>query len=184
MLSKESKLRVLENFYALDYIFFGKPVKTLKSCCPVLKEEYVSVKGALLSVFIEMLKMINHSPAPIKEQVNKKVLFKVSREAAKFARRNAEKLIKTEKAKADIKAEIKQSLIENKNVNVTELTASKIREKAFRLAVDNVLIARIITESRELKGLNNVEGQIVENAYKVLRDGLCESAILLLNSDE
>lgn len=184
MLSKESKMRVLENFYALDYVFFGKPVAKLESCCPVLKEEYMSVKGALLSVFIEMLKMIDHSPEPVSEQVNKKNLLKFAREAARFGRRSAEKLVRTEKAKADIKAEVKEALQENKDVNLSALTTSKIREKAFRLAVDNILVARAITESREFKALNDIEGQIVENAYKVLRDGLCESAVLLLDNDE
>jgi len=46
MLSTESKIRVLENFYALDYVFFGKPVQEVEFCCPLVKEEYLSVKGA------------------------------------------------------------------------------------------------------------------------------------------
>ena len=54
MLSKESKIRVLENFYGVDYVFFGKPVGKIDSCCPIIKEEYVSIKGALLSVFVEL----------------------------------------------------------------------------------------------------------------------------------
>ena len=33
MLQKESKIRVLENFYSLDYVFFGKPVQKMKGCC-------------------------------------------------------------------------------------------------------------------------------------------------------
>lgn len=184
MLSKESKMRVLENFYALDYTFFGKPIAKLESCCPVLKEEYVSVKGALLSVYIEMLKMIDHSPNPIEEKVNKKDLMKMAKESAKWCRENAAKLVRTEQAKNDIKAEVKEALQENKKVNVGEVTTTKIREKAFRLAVDNLLVARAITESKDYKVLNDVEGQIVENAYKVLRDGLCEAATLLLTSDD
>ena len=60
MLSKESKIRVLENFYAIDYIFFGKPLKKVTSCCPLIKEDYLSIKGALMSVFIEMAKMVEH----------------------------------------------------------------------------------------------------------------------------
>jgi hypothetical protein len=184
MLSKESKQRVLENFYALDYAFFGKPVTKLEACCPVLKEEYMSVKGALLSVFIEMLRLIDHSPEPVTEKIDKKALLKLARESAKFGRQSAAKLVKTEQAKADIKAEVKEALQENKNVNVSEVATSKIREKAFRLAVDNILVARAITESTEFTALNDIEGQIIESAYKVLRDGLCESAILLLDTDE
>ena len=51
MLSKESKIKILENFYGLDYVFFGKPVKEIQTCCAALVEDYVSVKGALMSVF-------------------------------------------------------------------------------------------------------------------------------------
>ena len=40
MLQKESKIRVLENFYALDNVFFGKPVQKMKSCCEALAEDY------------------------------------------------------------------------------------------------------------------------------------------------
>jgi len=184
MLSKESKMRVLENFYTLDYIFFGKPIVRLEACCPVLKEEYISVKGALMSVYIEMLKMINHSPNHISERVNKKALMRFARENAKHGRVNAARLIKTEQAKKDIKLEVKQALQENKKVNVSELTTTKIREKAFRLATDNVLVARAITESDDFSALNDIEGQIVENAYKVLRDGVCEAAMLLLDKND
>jgi len=184
MLSKESKMRVLENFYALDYTFFGKPISEMDTCCPVLKEEYISVKGALLSVYIEMLKMINHSPKPITEKVDKKGLMSLARETARFGRRTAQKLIRTEQAKQDVKAEVKEALQENKKAKISEITTSKIREKAFRLAVDNVLVARAITESSDFSALNDIEGQIVESAYKVLRDGLCESAILLLDGND
>ena len=39
MLLKESKIRVLENFYALDYVFFGKSVNKVDTCCPLVREE-------------------------------------------------------------------------------------------------------------------------------------------------
>ena len=53
-LKKESKIRVLENFYSLDYVLFGKPVSKVDICCPVFVEEYLSIKGALMSLVIEM----------------------------------------------------------------------------------------------------------------------------------
>ena len=61
-LKKESKIRVLENFYSLDYVLFGKPVSKVDTCCPVFVEEYLSVKGALLSTVVEMYNLINYSP--------------------------------------------------------------------------------------------------------------------------
>ena len=59
-----------------------------------------------------------------------------------------------------------------------------IREKAFSLAVDNLLIARVLSESLNMKALNTFEGRIVEDSYKVLRDNLCETANLILDNDE
>ena len=38
-LPKESKIRLLENFYATDYVFFGKRITEMSTCCPVLVED-------------------------------------------------------------------------------------------------------------------------------------------------
>ncbi|MGD2072076.1 MAG: hypothetical protein PVG65_01115 [Candidatus Thorarchaeota archaeon] len=181
MLSKESKIRVLENFYALDYIFFGKPLIKLESCCPILEEEYLSVKGALMSVFIEMLKLVEHSPAKIEEKLVTEDIHKLARESAKRARKNCKQIVTTEKARDNIKSEVRSALEEGKDIS--GLINEKVREKAFRLAVDSLLVARTVTESENIDTLNEWEGKIVEDSYKILRDGLCEAATLIL-SDE
>lgn len=181
MLSKESKIRVLENFYGLDYVFFGKPLLKIESCCPIVKEEYMSVKGALLSVFIEMLRLVDHKPKVIKEKLISKDIQRLAREGARYARKASRKVVTTEKARVDIKADLKQSLKEDKNTNITNVVESKIREKAFRLAVDSLLVARTLTESENVKTLNTWEGKIIEDSYKILRDGLCEAATLILD---
>ena len=182
MLSKESKIRVLENFYALDYVFFGKPVMHYENCCPIMKEDYLSVKGALMSVFIEMLKLVEHKPNTILEHVDSKMLKGLAKQSAKIARENCQKIVQSPKARADIKMEIQEALNENKKLDPEKLVQEKIREKAFRLAVDNLLVARTLTESDKVKSLNEWEGRIVEDSYKLLRDGLCESAMLILDN--
>jgi len=184
MLSKESKILVLENFYAIDYALFGNPIRKLESCCPLLKEDYVSVKGALLSVYIEMLKLGEHNPKKLIEKVSSKKLFEMARMNAKNARKVVKRLVTTEKARRGIKAELKEALTENKNVNITKLVEMKIREKAFRLAVDNLLVARALQESSNVQALNGWTGKIIEEAYKILRDNLCEIAISILEDDE
>jgi hypothetical protein len=181
MLSKESKIRVLENFYGLDYIFFGKPLLKIESCCPIVKEEYMSVKGALLSVYIEMLKLVSHKPKVIKEKLATKDIHNLAREGARYARKTSRKVVTTEKARVDIKADLKQTLKEDKNTDITSVVESKIREKAFRLAVDSLLVARTLAESENVKTLNTWEGKIIEDSYKILRDGLCEAATLILD---
>ena len=184
MLSKESKIRVLENFYALDYIFFGKPLKKVDSCCPLVKEDYLSIKGALLSVFIEMTKMVEHSPEILEERMSTKLLLNNAKAFAKSARESSSVVVKTERARNDIKRELKALIKEGEDHDIPSLIENAIREKAFRLAVDNVLIAKLLNESKNIKALNEWSGKIIEDSYKILRDNLCETANLILDDDE
>lgn len=184
MLSKESKIRVLETFYGIDYVLFGKPVAKVPNCCPVIKEEYLSIKGALLSVYIEMLKLMNHNPEVLEEKVSSKELSKMAKESAKASRFASQKVVTTEKARTDIKNELKRALKENKELDVSSLVETKIREKAFRLALDNLLVARALQEAKDLDAMNSWTGRIVEDSYKILRDNLCETAIMILDDDE
>jgi len=183
-LSKESKIRVLENFYALDYVFFGKPVTESTVCCPFFIQEYLSVKGAILSVIIEMFKLIEHKPKVINERVDTKLLQKMAISTAKSARANCKKLVVTEKGKEDVKNMVKEALNESKELGtkIDEVVQRKIREKAFSLAVDNLLISRTITEGKNYKKLNEWEGKILEDAYKILRDQLVECALNIVEN--
>jgi hypothetical protein len=180
MLSKESKIRVLENFYALDYVFFGKPVNQVDMCCPLVKEEYLSVKGALMSVYVEMLKLVQHAPKAIEEKVDSKSLMKLARKSATIARENSQKIVTSTKARANIKDTLKEALKENAKADVSAIVEKTIRTKAFGLAVDNLLVARSLKEAKKFKSLNEWEGQIVEDSYKILRDNLVEAAYMIL----
>jgi len=183
MLSKESKIRVLENFYALDYVFFGKSVAQVESCCPLVKEEYLSIKGALLSVFVEMLKLVNHTPTTTEGKVNSKMLMSNARNSAKIARENAQRIVATDKSRKNIKESLKDIIKEDKDIDISSVIESQIRQKAFALAVDNLMLARVVTESQKFDKLNDWEGTIVEDSYKILRDNLIESAHEILYSE-
>jgi hypothetical protein len=187
MLVKESKIRILENFYGLDYVFFGKPIKQVPVCCPAFVAEYVSIKGALLSTLVEMYKLIGHKPAAISSQkVTKKMLQEFSKKSAISARENSKKLIKSKKGLRDVRVAVQEVITKNKNkkkrLNIDKLTESKIKEKAFSLAVDNLLVARALRESKNVSKLNEWDGKIIEDAYKVLRESLVECAIDILEN--
>lgn len=184
MLQKESKIRVLENFYGLDYVFFGKPVQQMKKCCESLTEDYMSVKGAFMSLVIEMYDIIDHQPKVIAEKLNTKALRRLAKESARLARQNAKKLVESPQGRADIKQQLKESLEENSDLNIDDEVRESIRKKAFGLAVDNMLLNRAFRESKEVKKLNEWDGQIVEDAYKVLRDNLVESALFIIEANE
>ena len=179
MLTKESKMRILENFYAIDYTLFGKPVTKVDSCCPATLNEFITVKGALLSVMVEMNKLVSHIPEEINDNITSKNLKAFARESAKLARENAQLLVSTDQGKDDIKRELRESMSNEDGVSMEDLVQEKIREKTFALALDNLLVARTVNESATFDKLNEVEGVILEDAYKVLRDSLVELAIFI-----
>ena len=184
MLLKESKIKVLENFYGLDYIFFGRPVSEISTCCPLVKEEYLSIKGALMSVFVEMLKLMEHSPDEDTNRLTSKELMAEARAAAQLSRNEAERVVSSEKSRNDIKVSVREAMVGGSDVDVSMIVESKIREKAFSLAVDHLLIGGVVNESINLEDMDSWEGEIIEDSYKILRDNLVEAAHDILYNDD
>lgn len=184
MLLKESKIKVLENFYGLDYIFFGRPVSEISTCCPLVKEEYLSIKGALMSVFLEMLRLMEHAPDEDSNRVTSKELMAEARAAAQLSRNEAERVVSSEKSREDIKVTVRESMVGAGNIDIGALVESKIREKAFALAVDHLLIGGVVTEAVALEDMDSWEGEIIEDSYKILRDNLVEAAHDIIYNDD
>ena len=184
MLLKESKIKVLENFYALDYIFFGRPVNEVSTCCPLVKEEYLSIKGALLSVFVEMLKLIEHAPDESSNRLTSKELMAEARASAQLSRNEAERIVSSDRSRDNIKVSVKEAMSGDNNVDIATLVEAKIREKAFSLAVDHLLVGGSIAEAAALEELDSWEGEIVEDSYKILRDNLVEAAHDIIYNDD
>jgi hypothetical protein len=112
------------------------------------------------------------------------LLLQQARTFAKSAREAASVVVKTERARNDIKRELKSIIKEGQDLDIPTLIENAIREKAFRLAVDNLLIANMLNEAKDVNALNEWSGKIVEDSYKILRDNLCETANLILDSDD
>ncbi len=184
MLTKEGKIRVLENFQSVDYIFFGKPVTKIGTCCEGLVQEYITVKGALMSLMVEMYNLIELNPDLMLEKVDFVDLKQGAKRSAKIARENAQLLIHSQKGRDDVKVELANALSEDSDLNIEEEVKDQIRRKAFSLALDNLLVARTLGESFRPDKLNEWEGQIVEDAYKALREQIVDSAIYILEGHE
>lgn len=183
-LSKESKMQVLENFYGLDYIFFNKPIKELDYCCPALAEEYVNLKGALMSVFIEMLKVMDHEPDVITERVTVDKIREQASVSADKSRFASSKLMQTEAAKASIKDSLIESMATGggeDEIDPKEFIQFEIQTKSYALAVDNLMLAKPLSEAKDVKAMLSFEGNLLEDSYKILRDGLCECALIILD---
>lgn len=182
-LSKESKLQVLENFYGLDYIFYGVPLKELDYCCPALAEEYVNLKGAMMSIFIEMLKLMDHKPDAISEKVSIKQVRENASKSADNSKFASSKLMQTEAAKASIKDSLIESLaVEDgeDEIDPTAFIEFQIQTKSYALAVDNLMLAKPLSEASDVKAMLTFEGKLLEDSYKILRDGLCECALIII----
>lgn len=183
-LTNEIKIRILENFYAIDYILFGKPFKSLKLnenecelCNSILKEEYLSEKGAIISTVIEMYKIIDVNPVKLESKVSPKQLNKMAMESAKIARKNSTNILQSNKGRQLIKNKLIKTITENETIDVKNLVENNILESAFSMAIDNLLISRCVNESNKFDEMNSWSGRIVEDAYKILRTGLVETAM-------
>ena len=181
MLPKNSKIRILENFHGLDYTLFGKPIGEVEVCCPFLKEEYLTSKGALLSVLIEMYEIINHNPKS-PSVINEQKLHNMAKSSARVARENSKILVASKAGRNSIKRVITESLKTNSKQDVNKLVQTEIRKKAFSIAIDNLLLGRVVKESKDFKALTSWKGKILEEAYTKIRDSLVESVMVILEA--
>jgi hypothetical protein len=181
-MNKGSKNRILENYYALDYVFFKKPISEVTICCPFFIQEYLSAKGALLSILVDMYKLIEHKPL-LKEDAPLKTsdLLPIAEKTAIIAKKNAQVLINSPKGQQSIKKAVSESIKRNKDkLTIEEITDHHVLKRAFSSALDNMLINRTISESKSVSKLNEWQGQVLERAYKRMRTTLIETAISIL----
>lgn len=190
MLSNASKLQVLEQFYALDYVLFGEKVTNLNSCCPILVESYIDVKGALMSVIIELYKLTQHSPKSKVKSLNESQIFSKARKMARTSREMGVALVKSKKGKQVVSAIVKEQLTAKKTKKIKKSLMEKVslrvtKQQAHKLAIDNLLIARTLYESKNIKKkANTFEFKILRDSYEILRDSLLEQAFEILKGIE
>ena len=182
-LTKEAKIKILEAFYGLDYLYFGKPIGDVKTCCPGLREDYLAMKNSLLSIMIEMYSMVDYKPSKISYQLSSKNLKELAIKNIKTARKISENLIRTNQAKRDIKLRLKESLTSNE-ADINAVVKEKIMEKAYKLATDTYLIGNMVIASEKINIMNQWSGKIHEDAYKYIRESLVDLAVLIKSSYE
>jgi hypothetical protein len=183
MIKTKSKIKMLEFYYAIDKVFFGRALTEVKiKCCPLLKEDYLTLKGALISTMIEMSKLIEHDPKYNKKTLSEADIQITSVNMAKKARQNALKIIATERSIKILKNSVKQLIREDTKIGITKATQKAIGEKAFEIALDNLVIASMLHESNSINKINTMNGQIIEGAYKIVRSALVERAQDILDT--
>jgi hypothetical protein len=178
--NKESKIRILENFYAIDRIVFGKPLSEIETCCPGLLDEYVTTKGAMLSVLVDMYNLTDHQPEKIEEKIDFSKISENSITLCDEAKANSKAIISSDKGKILIKEKVKEIISEDADSDMNEVLDATIKESLISIALDNLLIGNAISESQNIDGFNSIEGRILEDAYKTLKTDLMEIASLII----
>ena len=179
MLSKEAKIRIMESYLGFDYLLFGKPVTEVDTCCIFVIEDFIQTKGALLSTMIEMFRHVKPEFESIKGKVDETALKESASFWAKNMRRETIKVLATQKIREDIKKCVKEDVLHEKASDVEEFVNKRIKERAFSIAIDNYLIAKMLNENIDIKKMNDWQGRVIEDAYKVVRESLVESALLI-----
>jgi len=188
-LTKQSKIRMIENFYGLDVMFFGENAskKVSKVCCPALLEEYAVNKGVLLSIVGEMYELMGHSPKDVKKYTKVNRMIEESVVPMVFHAKDwAKDVLNLDESRMLIRKDIENYLSENvddeNSVDIDELIESKVLDKMYSISTDNLLVVSAMAESKHPLNLKKPEGRVLMSAYRVIRDSLIESAQLIRES--
>jgi len=182
MLNKNSKIRVLEFYNTIDKIFFGKNITKVKSCCPLIKEDYLNLKGALLSIAIEMMKLVDYNPKIKKIPVTESDIEKSSMELAKITRKNTLKIMR--EGIPYLKERAKKLIYENKKIGLNDAVKRVTETSMYQIALDNLIIENIIKDGKKYRKINTVDGKIIEGAYKIVRNEIVERIKDIMDSIE
>jgi len=181
----QSKIKVLENYHALDLAIFGKDHNMVDVCCPILKEEYVRAKGALISCVIDLYKHVNiPSKAKLSESVTPARIQSNAAVIAKNARKNSKNRILSEATKKQISSVIQESFKNSKTKkrsDIKDIIESQIKTVGFSKIVDEILIRTVLKESN-VTAFKDAKGAIILKAYGTLRENFVKSAMTLLES--
>ena len=106
-------------------------------------------------------------------------LVESSKISAKIAIENTKKILNTKNGKKSLTEEVSRSLKNDEKQDLNDVIQEEIKRKAFSVAIDNIIIAKAIRETKDYKNLNSWKGGVLEEAYKTIRDNLIETSIII-----
>lgn len=189
-MNPKAKIKILEFFYAIDHLYFGKNLKKIKTCCPLLKEDFLITKGAFLTTVVEIAKLVKYEPK-IRSYISRvrsgetpeKIVKENSKMLANRARKNSINLLKDKRSIKIIKNETVEILKEN-SASVTSAVQQSLRKRAFELALDNLVLASIFSEGHRIRRMDKFIGRTLEGAYNILKEALVERAMTIIENME
>ena len=177
------KLRILENFISVDYVCFGDCLKKIKPKATTTVREYLELKAALGNILGEIYELVGFHPSAPEKKIQIQDLYETARDNAVIARKNSKTILESEQGRKYLNLKVGENVeVFSENVETDKIVDYTIHEKAIQVALDNLLIARMIKESENIDKLTkSFEGSILEDAYKHIRDALIEKAIQIMS---
>lgn len=171
MINKSRQAAVIEHWFGIDKLLFGKNAKN------VLKGEdydnYLSSKGALLSNLYEIyMKLGYESPHRFR---NQKELFLESVSLANKASKKAKKILMQEGVSKLLRKEI-ESIGRKEGLTEQQVAKYIVTKRRHAVALDEMLLGRPLKEG-DTSNLKDWKGKVLIDAHKVLRDSLIEIAL-------
>jgi hypothetical protein len=175
MTERDVKVKILEGWYTIDSILFSNHAKK------VIKEgskfrEYVSLKGAMLSNLHELYTHIGYDPEWDACPDTLKGLVEGAQQSAKYGKKLASNMIKNTKISEALKKKIVRESRERGVKDVNTFADKVIHERFTQLAMDNIFVGVPILESSCATCTQDFKGQVLEDAYKMMRNSLIHLA--------
>ena len=175
MKNKQLMTKVLEHWYAIDSILFNDHAKY------VIKEgsmfrEYVSLKQAMLSSLYEYYSHIQYNPEYNTPPVEVKALVESARVSALYGKKLASNIINKEDVRKALGKKIVKEARERNITDVDGFSDHIVNEKFVQISLDNILVGIPVMEAVCPKCCNDVKGQVMEDAYRMLRQNLMDLA--------
>ena len=176
------KIRIMENFVSIDYICFGDLLKQVHNKTDRNIKEYMELKGALCSILSELYNFTGFNPGMPKVKFNSTMLYEQAKSNAVIARKNSKLILESAGSKKHLQLKVGENIEQFPENDTNDTVDFTIHEKAIQIALDNLLIARSLTENDVIEKMQSFEGVMFEDAYKIIRDSLVEKAIEIINA--
>ena len=176
------KLRIVENFVSIDYICFGDLLKNLHTGSNRDIREYMELKGSLCSILSEFYNLVDFDPGMPENKIDANALYENAKANSIIARGNSKTIMESENGKKQLQLQVGKNIEEFSESDTKDIVDFTIHEKAMQIALDNLLIARMLNENEIVPKMQTFEGVILEDAYKTLRDSIVEKAIEIINT--
>ena len=167
--NKGRKTVILENWFTVDQILFGRPAKEVLSEDKM--NQYLTSKGAFLSNLYEIYSRLGYSPELDFDKISDMV--ESARNVAKEAMVKAKDYIQHASVSKLVKEEI-QNTSKLEGLKEEQVAKFVVLKRMNAVAIDSALLESVVSESPNKDQIADWQGKVLIDAHKTLRDNLID----------